>query len=94
MGNAESNNLIVNESSIVNKINSLEAQRRRINTARVTQKQSLMFWQISPESGYDISEWYDKMKFVLPLILFFLTLLTFTLIGLGKYLDNESKKLQ
>ncbi len=93
MGNAESNNLIVNESSIIDKILSFEAQRRGINTERVTQKNVINVLANFPESGYDISKWYDKMKFLLPLILFSLTLLTFTLIGIGKYLDKESKQL-
>jgi hypothetical protein len=94
MGNAESNNLIVNESSIIDKILNLESQRREINTERVTQKTAVNVLANFPESGYDISEWYDKIKILLPLVLFSLTFLIFTLIGLGKYLDEESKKEQ
>ena len=94
MGNAESNNLIVNEGAVIDKILALEAQRRDINRDRVTQKTVINVLSNFPESGYEIIEWYDKMKFVLPLILFSLTLLIFTLIGVGKYLDEESKRLQ
>lgn len=94
MGNAESNNLIVNETSIIDKILSLESQRREINTDRVTKKTVINVLANFPESGYDISEWHDKMKFILPIILFTLTLLTFTFIGIGKYLDKQSKLLE
>ena len=94
MGNAESNNLIVNETAIIDKIIALEAQRRKINTDKVTRKTVINVLANFPESGYEISEWYDEMKFVLPLILFSLTLLIFTFIGIGKYLDEESKRLQ
>ena len=94
MGNAESNNLIVSETSIIDQILILEAERRKINTLKVTQKTVLNVLANFPESGYDIREWYDKMKFLLPLILFSLTLLVFTLVGLGKYLDEQSKILE
>ena len=94
MGNADSNNLIVSETSIIDQILILEAERRKINTLKVTQKTVLNVLANFPESGYDIREWYDKMKFLLPLILFSLTLLVFTLVGLGKYLDEQSKILE
>ena len=92
MGNAESNNLIVDESAIIEKILSLEAERREINTLKVTQKTVISVLANFPESGYDIGEWYDKMKFLLPLILVALTLIMFSGIGIGKYLEDESKK--
>ena len=92
MGNAESNNLIVNETAIIDKLLDFEAQRRDINTAKVTQKSVINVLANFPESGYDITEWYQEMKFLLPLILGSLTLLIFTFIGLGKYLDKESRR--
>jgi hypothetical protein len=92
MGNAESNNLIVNETNIIDKILLLEAERRTINKDKVTQKNVINVLANFPESGYDTSNWYDEMKFLLPLILFTLTLLIFTLTGVGKYLDKESKQ--
>ena len=94
MGNAESNNLIVNEINIIDKILDLEAQRREINEDKVVQKNVINVLSNFPESGYDISEWYHKMKFVLPIFLFALTLLIFTLVGLGNYLDIQSRQLQ
>ncbi len=94
MGNAESNNLIVNEINIIDKILELEAQRREISEDKVVQKNVINVLSNFPESGYDISEWYHKMKLVLPIFLLALTLLIFTLVGLGKYLDIHSKQLQ
>jgi len=94
MGNAESNNLIVNETNIIDKILSMEAERREINRDKVTQNSVINLLSNFPESGYDTSEWYEKMKFLLPFVLWCLTLLVFTLLGLGKYLDEQSKMLK
>jgi hypothetical protein len=91
MGDAESSNLIVDESELIDKRLGLEDQRRQINTDRVKQQHVINVLANFPESGYDITEWYDKMKFLLPLILLTFTLLVFTAIGFGKYLDKESK---
>ncbi|MGK0255327.1 MAG: hypothetical protein ACI9OE_002856 [Mariniflexile sp.] len=91
MGDAESSNLIVDESKLIEKRLELEDQRRQINTDKVKQQHVINVLANFPESGYDIREWTDKMKFVLPLILLTLTLLVFTAIGLGKYLNKESK---
>jgi hypothetical protein len=91
MGDAESSNLIVDESKLIEKRLELEDQRRQINTDKVKQQHVINVLANFPESGYDTGKWYDKMKFVLPLILLTLTLLVFTAIGLGKYLNKESK---
>ncbi len=55
MGNAESNNLIVNETAIIDKLLNFEAQRREINTDKVTQKTVINVLANFPESGYDIT---------------------------------------
>ena len=93
MGNAESSNLIVDESKIIDKRLELEAQRRQINTSKVEQQNVINVLAGFPGSGYDIREWYDKMKFVIPIILFSLTLLVFIFLGLGKFIENQSKLL-
>ncbi len=93
MGNAKSNNLIVNESSIIDKILVLEGERRKINTDRATQNTVINVLSNFPKSGYDISKWHDKMKFLLPIILAILTLIVFSGRGIGKYLEAESKKM-
>ena len=94
MGNAQSNNLLVNETTIIDKILSLEQERRDVNMERINQENVINVLANFPESGYDIREWYDKYKYIVPLILFSLTFIVFTLIGLGKYLDKQRKQYQ
>jgi hypothetical protein len=91
MGNAESTNLIVDESKIIEKRLELENERRQINKALVEEKNVVNVLAGFPKSGYDIGEWYDKKKFILPIILFLITLSTFSIIGLGKFLKGQVK---
>ena len=91
MGDAESSNLIVDESKIIEKRLELETQRRQVNQDKVEQNNVVNVLAGFPQSGYDIREWYDKMKLLIPLILFSTTLLVFAFLGLGKYLDKQSK---
>jgi hypothetical protein len=91
MGDAESSNLIVDESKIIEKRLELEAQRRQVNQDKVEQQSVVNVLAGFPQSGYDIREWYDKMKFLIPVILFSITLLVFAFLGLGKYLSKQSK---
>ena len=91
MGDAESSNLIVDESKIVEKRLELEAQRRQVNKDKVEQQDVVNVLAGFPQSGYDIRKWNDKMKYVFPIALLSLTLLVFAFIGLGKYLDKQSK---
>jgi len=91
MGNAESGNLIIDESKVIEKRLELESQRRGVNLQKVEQGNVVNILAGFPDSGYDIREWTDKKKFVLPIILFSLTLFVFTFLGFGKYLEKESK---
>ncbi|WP_158846508.1 hypothetical protein [Algibacter sp. L1A34] len=92
MGDAESASLIVDESKVIEKRLDLEAQRRAINTNRVEQKNIINVLANFPATGYDIRNWYNKMKILIPLVMFLLTFSVFMIIGLGKYLDKESNK--
>ncbi|GGD16961.1 hypothetical protein [Hyunsoonleella pacifica] len=92
MGNAESTNLIVDESKIIKQRLSYENQRRKIDSILVTKNTIINVIADFPESGYDISEWHDKMKYLLPIVLFSILLLIFSVIGLGKFLDKQSGK--
>lgn len=91
MGDAESSNLIVDESIVIEKRLALERQKRRINLYLVEQKNVVNVLAGFPNSGYDISVWTDKMKFVFPIILFALTLIIFAFLGLKSFLERESK---
>jgi hypothetical protein len=92
MGDAESSNLIVDESKIIEKTLQLEAQRRQVNVEKVENNKIVNVLADFPKTGYDIREWYDKMVYVFPIILFGMTLIVFTGLGLGKYLEAESNK--
>ncbi|MEL0651797.1 hypothetical protein V6246_10220 [Algibacter sp. TI.3.09] len=92
MGNTESGSLIMDESVIIEKRLDLEAQRRMINKDKVEQKNVINVIANFPTNGYDISNWYEKNKFLIPIILFVLTFSIFMIVGLGKYLDKESNK--
>ena len=91
MGDAESSNLIVDESIVIEKRLALERQKRRINLYLVEQKNVVNVLAGFPNSGYDMSVWTDKKKFVFPIILFLLTLTIFTFLGLKNFLEGESK---
>lgn len=92
MGDAKSGGIIVDESKIIDKILSLEKQRLLINTVRVENQNVVNVLATFPETGYDIKEWTAKKKFILPMFLFVVMLIIFTGLGLGKYLETESKK--
>ncbi|NJX14033.1 hypothetical protein [Tamlana crocina] len=92
LGDAESSagNLIVDESRIVQLRLNYESQRRKIDSVLAVQKNVVNVLATFPESGYDIREWYDKKKFVLPLVLFGITFSIFLFLGLGKFLKEQS----
>jgi len=92
MGDAESSTLIMDESIVIEKRLVLERQKRRVNLDLVEQKNVVNVFAGFPNSGYDISVWTDKKKFVFPIILFLLTLVIFTFLGLRNFLEEESKK--
>ncbi|RED48953.1 hypothetical protein [Seonamhaeicola aphaedonensis] len=93
MGNAESTNLIVDESKIIEKRLELENQRLKINEALVEKKNVVNILAGFPNSGYDISKWTDKKKIILPIVLFLATLLVFSMIGFAKFLKSQSETL-
>lgn len=93
MGDAESSggSLIVDESRVVQQRLRYEDQRRKIDSIYAVKKNIVNVMANFPESGYDIREWYDKKKFVLPIVLFSLTFLVFLFLGLGKFLKEQNK---
>lgn len=93
MGNTEANNLIVDETRLIDKRLDLEASRRYVNTNRVEQQDVINVLAGFPKSGYDISVWYQKMRLVFPILFFAAVFAFFLLFGLKKYLDSESKNL-
>lgn len=93
MGDAESSgNLVVDEAKVMDKRLDLEEQRRQVDSLRATQQSVVNVLADFPQSGYDIREWTDKMKYVIPLIMVSLTLFVFAFKGLGKYLERQSNQ--
>jgi len=89
---SSSSGLIVDEAKIIEKQRKLEEERIRINTLKVEQKNAVNVLANFPEVGYDISEWYNKMKLIVPMTLIILLLIVFSLLSLGKFLNEENKK--
>ncbi|APY10992.1 hypothetical protein BWZ22_06940 [Seonamhaeicola sp. S2-3] len=94
MGNTEGTNLIVDESKILENKLRLEELRRDINEDLVEKKNVVNVISSFPKTGYDISKWTDKKKFVLPIAFFSMTLLFFVFQGLGKFLKDQNKNNQ
>lgn len=94
MGDAESagGSLIVDESRVVQQRLRYEDQRRKIDSIYAVKKNVVNIMANFPESGYDIREWHDKKKFLLPIVLFSITLSIFSFVGLGKFLESHNKK--
>ncbi|MBU2949634.1 hypothetical protein KO493_02855 [Tamlana agarivorans] len=88
----ESQGLLMDESKVIEKRLRLEELRREVNVRKAEEHGVINVLAGFPETGYDIREWSDKKKFVLPLLLFGVTLLIFAFLGLGKFLEKESKK--
>lgn len=93
MGNAQQSQLIVNESSLLAKKSSLDQQKRKINVNLVKSENIVNVLSEFPDAGYDVSEWTDKKKIILPIIFFLITFFGFIFYGLGKYLSEQDKKL-
>lgn len=93
MGDAESagGSLIVDESRVVQQRLRYEDQRRKIDSIYAVKKNIVNIMANFPESGYDIRKWHDKKKFVLPIVLFGITFLTFLVLGLGKFLKEQNE---
>ncbi|MFS4483514.1 hypothetical protein ACKGJY_10885 [Hyunsoonleella sp. 2307UL5-6] len=92
MGDSESSGIIVDESKIIDKLLDLESQIIQVNKEKVENQNIVNVIATFPETGYDIKKWTDRMKYTLPIMMLLITLIVFTVFGLGKYLEKESKK--
>ncbi|WP_067146636.1 hypothetical protein [Pseudotamlana agarivorans] len=90
-GDSDSNGLLVDESKVIEKRLDLEELRREVNLRKAQEFGVINIVAGFPETGYDTRTWTDKKKFVLPLLLFGLTLAVFAFLGLGKFLKQQSK---
>ncbi|NNL16808.1 MAG: hypothetical protein HKO81_09235 [Flavobacteriaceae bacterium] len=88
---ADPNAIIKDETVLVNRIYELENEKQTIATNRIQNKNLVNVISDFPDSGYDISEWTDKMKIVLPILFFLITFLGFILSALEKYLSDQDR---
>ena len=93
MGNSGKNELIKDETALIDRIYALENTKLQINTSRITGRDLVNVISDFPDSGYNISEWTDKKKFMLPILFFGITFLGFLAFTIGKYLSDEDKKM-
>ena len=93
LGATEEKSILVNESALFQKKFTLEIRKRAIQKELVEKENIVNVISDFPSSGYDISEWYDKMKFVLPIVLFALTFLGSLAILLLNYLKKQDALL-
>jgi hypothetical protein len=89
----QQNELLVKETELIDKISELEKQRREIEKEFVINSNIVNVIADFPDAGYDISEWTDKKKFVLPIVFSSITFMGFLFIGLSQFLAREDKKL-
>jgi len=94
MGAAQEKNILVNETALFQKKFSLEARKREIEKGLVTQSNIVNIIADFPASGYTVSKWTDKKKFILPILFFTITFLGSTLLLLSKYLSKEEANLR
>lgn len=88
LGNAQKNELLVDEASLLKTKLELEKERRVVITNMVKQENIISVISDFPSSGYDISEWYEDKKIQIPILAIGLLLFIFLLIGLGKFLKT------
>ena len=95
MGGTESKsgNLMVDESKIMQQRLDYENQRIKLSHTKTSQKNIINILANFPQSGYSVTEWVDKKKFVLPIVFVLLTLLIFSFISLGKFLEKKNNLL-
>lgn len=89
-GGDDQNNLIVDETELIDKKYDLEIRKRQIIKEQVKQEDIINVIADFPSSGYDISKPTGKMKFVLPVALFTLTFLISLFILLMGYLKEQN----
>ena len=90
-GSGESNNLIVDETKVIQKRLGLEEARRTVYRDLVEQKNVVNLLSGFPSSGYDIRTWKDYKVIVFPIAFLSLAFIIFLLIGLRNFLDNQAK---
>ena len=97
LGGTEQKSDLIDESKLLQQKYSLEAKKRGILEALSDNDSPVNVIADFPSSGYESSEWYTKMKLVLPIVFFALTFfgsLAYLLLGYLKEQDALLKEKQ
>ena len=89
MGNAEKTDLIKDETLVLQKMAELEGQKRRIALERVKNEKQINVISNFPDTGYDLTVWYENKIILVPVAFLALLLLFFSFKGLGKYIKAQ-----
>ncbi|MDO1502181.1 hypothetical protein Q2T40_18765 [Winogradskyella maritima] len=92
MADAQGSKLLVNEAPLLKEKLELNEQIRSVNYTRVRDKDVISVISDFPTAGYDIQEWYQKKKIILPIISLVFTILFFSLVSLNKYVKSYSSR--
>lgn len=87
------NGILVDESKLVSEIYKVENMKQEVHLESERQKKIVNVIADFPTSGYDLSTWTDKMKFVLPIVFFLITFCGSIVVLLRKYLGAQEKLL-
>jgi len=93
LGDNNDEGSLMDESKLIKSKYELEIRKREASLELIENRNIVNIIADFPISGYDISRWYQKFKYLLPLLLFSLTFIMFMLIDLGKYLEKQDKIL-
>lgn len=88
LGDAQKNDLLVDEAKLVKEKLELASQRRAINKLKVEQKNIISILSDFPVTGYDITQWYEDLRFIIPALFIGVVLILFMLIGLNKFVKE------
>ena len=91
MGSHQESKLIVDEAMLLSTKLDIAQQRRQIDLDKIIGANTVNIISDFPDAGYDFSEWYDEMTFILPIVFFCITFVGFLAIGLGQYLSEQEK---
>ena len=91
MGNAEKTELIKDETVVLQKMSELESQKRNIAIKRVENEKQINVISNFPDSGYQVSSWYDNKMLQTPGFFILLLLLFFSFKGLGKFIEAQNE---
>jgi hypothetical protein len=91
MGDAQPNELLVDESKITELLYSLARQKTTLENQFDLNQNIIDVVSDFPPSGYDVSQWTDYKKYILPILTFVLTFFMIMIINLNRFLKKQKQ---